>query len=153
MFYDCRWAFFRPRWPYQLENSLWDYAFLIGTSELLSDLMVALIWPLQRREDAVKTKRKESLYRIFYRRNVQFPRLQRLTASIFWWLCTLFEFSYFYTFSTDHKSWYISDFSFMGEIKCSVCLCFCHFGPDRDTWSIKMKVPHWAISQLTFMVF
>lgn len=47
----------------------------------VSDLMVALIWPLQRREDAVKTKRKESLYRIFYRRNVQFSRLQRLPVS------------------------------------------------------------------------
>lgn len=110
----------------------------------VSELMAALIWPLQRREEAVKTKRKESLYRIFHRRNVQFPRLQRLTASIFWWLCTLFKFSYFYTFSTGHKGRYISDFSFMGEIECSVCLCFCHFGPARDTCSIMMKVPRWV---------
>lgn len=122
-------------------------------NDSVSGLTVALIWPLQRREDAVKTKRKESLYRIFYRRNVQFSRLQRLTASIFWWLCTLFEFSYFYTFSTGHKGRYISDFSFMGEVKCSVCLCFCHFGPDMDTWSIMREIPRWAISQLTFMEF
>lgn len=89
-----------------------------------------------------RLKGKTVFIATFYCRNFLFSRLQRPTASTFWWLSTVFESSYFSTFSTDHKCRYISDVSFMGGIKCAVCLCFCHFGPGWDTWSVMSLLSH-----------
>lgn len=75
----------------------------------LCDLSNALHPPLQARMDAVRTNRKVSPHGIFCCRNVLF-----LACSTFWRLWAVFESSYFYTFTLDHKGRNVSDFSHAG---------------------------------------